>query len=39
MSINPDSKVFKESHIRKRMEDGKLKKRDWKDKLVKNKIK
>jgi len=39
MSINPDSIVFKESHIRKRMDVGKLKKRDWKDKLVKNKIK
>ena len=39
MELNPDSPHFKPSHIRKRLEDKKTKKKDWKDKLVKNKIK
>lgn len=39
MELNPDSPHFKPSHIRKRLEEKKTKKKDWKDKLVKNKIK
>ena len=39
MQLHPDSPVFKPSHIRKKLEGPKAKKKDWKDKLVKNKIK